>query len=265
MVKGGLHPLLQALLDRAADDGALEEDADLLVAAVGKSHGRADIDKLLRRRGGAKTAQIDVIDLKELARYTEPGDLEAPGDPQRQVQEYLRHRAEEQGLEQARKGCLQMTRRAYRLFRSKLPTRTFEQMQASRSGRHQGPVVGEGATETEAVRPYGLGDSVTHMDVPATFTNALPRAGPGLPVRPKAEGVVIHKTRNTPGRASAVPLDRGGPMRYDEQHVNAKRMGLALGGLVRGECPGDSLQLIERYTFARPRHVSEGGIVNSCG
>jgi uncharacterized protein with von Willebrand factor type A (vWA) domain len=54
-----------------------------------------------------------------------------------------------------------------------------------------------------------------------------------------------------------VLLDMGGPVRYDEQHVNVKRMGLALGGQVRGECPGDSLQLIERYTFARPRHASE--------
>ena len=136
------------------------------------------------------------------------------------MQEHLRHLAEEQGLEQARKGGLQMTPCAYRLFQSKLLTRTFEQMQVSRSGRHQGPVVGEGATETETVRPYEFGDSVTHMDVPATFTNALPRAGPGLPVRPKTEDIVIHKTRNTPGCASAVLLDRGDSMRYHEQYVN---------------------------------------------
>jgi uncharacterized protein with von Willebrand factor type A (vWA) domain len=54
-----------------------------------------------------------------------------------------------------------------------------------------------------------------------------------------------------------VLLDRGGLTRYDEHYVNVKRMRLAMGGLVRGECPGDSLQFVERYTFARPRHASE--------
>jgi uncharacterized protein with von Willebrand factor type A (vWA) domain len=216
------------------------------------------IDKLLKQlEEAAKTAQIGIIDLEELARYTEPGDLEALSDLQRQVQEYLRHLAEEQGLEQARKGGFQMTPRAYRLFQSKLLTRIFEQMQASRSGRHQGSVVGEGATEMQQTRPYEFGDSVTHMDIPASFTNALLRSGPGLPVRLKTDDIVIHRTRNTPKCASAVLLDMSGSMRYDEQYVNVKRMGLALDGLIRSEYPGDFLQFIEMYTFAKPRHVSE--------
>jgi uncharacterized protein with von Willebrand factor type A (vWA) domain len=209
--------------------------------ALAIKEGLETIYKLLRQlEEAAKTAQIGITDLEELARYTESGDAGALGDLQRQVQEYLRHLAEEQGLEQARKGGFQVTPRAYRLFQSKLLTRIFEQMQASRSSRHQGPVVGEGATEMQAVRPYEFGDSVTHMDIPATFTNALPRAGPGLLVRLKTEGIVTHRTRNTPGCASAVLLDMGGSMRYDEQYVNDKRMGLALGGLVRGECPATS-------------------------
>src|SRR5262249_34963813 len=38
---------------------------------------------------------------------------------------------------------------------------------------------------------------------------------------------------------------------------NVKRMGLALDGLIRSEYPGDFLQFVELYTFAKPRHVSE--------
>jgi len=34
-------------------------------------------------------------------------------------------------------------------------------------------------------------------------------------------------------------------------------MGIALDGLIRQEYPGDFLQLIEMYTFAKPRHISE--------
>jgi uncharacterized protein with von Willebrand factor type A (vWA) domain len=216
------------------------------------------IDRLLKQLEEAmKTAQIGVIDLEELAQFAEPGDLEQLSALQQQIQDYLRELAEQQGLEQARQGGFQMTPRAYRLFQSKLLTRIFEQLQASRSGRHQGPVVGEGATEMQQTKAYEFGDSVTHMDIPSSFTNALLRCGPGLPMRLKPGDIVIHKTRNNPKCASVVLLDMSGSMRYDGQYVNVKRMGLALDGLIRSEYPGDFLQFIEMYTFAKPRHVSE--------
>jgi uncharacterized protein with von Willebrand factor type A (vWA) domain len=216
------------------------------------------IDRLLKQLEEAmKTAQIGIIDLEELMKFAEPGDVRQLGELQRQIQEYLRQMAEQQGLEQAERGGFQMTPRAYRLFQSKLLTKIFEQIQASRSGRHQGPVVGEGATELQQTKSYEFGDSVAHLDVPASFTNALLRDGPGLPVRLRADDLVIHKTRNNPKCASVVLLDMSGSMRYGGQYVNVKRMGLALDGLIRTEYPGDYLRFIEMYTFARPRHISE--------
>ena len=216
------------------------------------------IDRLLKQLEEAKkTAQIGLIDMEELAQFAEPGDLEQLSALQQQIQDYLREMAEQQGLEQANKGGFQMTPRAYRLFQSKLLTRIFEQMQASRSGRHQGQVVGEGATELQQTKDYEFGDSVTNMDIPSSFTNALLRGGPGLPVRLKPEDIVIHKTRNNPKCASVVLLDMSGSMRYDGQYINVKRMGLALDGLIRSEYPGDFLRFIEMYTFAKPRHITE--------
>src|SRR5207302_4524965 len=102
-----------------------------------------------------------------------------------------------------------------------------------------------------------FGDSVTHMDIPQSMINAMLRGGPGLPVRLKPEDIEIHKTRNNPKCATAVLLDMSGSMRYDAQYVNVKRMGLALDGLIRKEYPGDFLQFVEIYTFAKPRHISE--------
>ena len=216
------------------------------------------IDKLLKQlEEAAKTAQIGIIDMEELAKFAEPGQMDQLDALQRQIQEYLRQIAEQQGLEEGKRGGFQMTPRAYRLFQSKLLTRIFEQLQESRSGRHQGPIVGEGATEMQKTRPYEFGDSVTHMDIPASFTNALLRNGPGLPIRLKTDDIVIHETRNNPKCATAVLLDMSGSMRYDGQYVNVKRMGLALDGLIRTEYPGDFLQFIEMYTFAKPRHISE--------
>jgi len=215
------------------------------------------IDKLLQQLEEAmKNAQIGIIDLEELAQFAEPGDIEQLGELQRQIQEYLRQMAEQQGIEQSRQG-FQMSPKAMRLFQSKLLEQIFEQLQASRSGRHSGPIVGEGAVEMQQTKPYEFGDSVTHMDIPASFVNALIRNGPGLPVRMKADDIVIHKTRNNPKCGSVVLLDMSGSMRYDGQYINVKRMGLALDGLIRTQYPGDFLQFIEMYTFAKPRHISE--------
>jgi uncharacterized protein with von Willebrand factor type A (vWA) domain len=216
------------------------------------------IDRLLKQMEEAmKTAQIGVIDLEELAQFAEPGDLEQLRQLQEQVQEYLRAMAEQQGLEPGKNGGYQLTPKAYRLFQSRLLSEIFNELQASRSGRHQGPIIGEGAIEMQQTKAYEFGDSVTHMDIPGSMINAMLRDGPGLPVRLKPEDIEIHRTRNNPKCATAVLLDMSGSMRYDAQYVNVKRMGLALEGLIRTEYPGDFLQFVEMYTFAKPRHVSE--------
>jgi len=215
------------------------------------------IDKLLKQLEEAmKNAQIGVIDMEELPQFVEPGDLEQLSALQQQINDYLREMAERQGIEEGKAG-FQMTPKAFRLFQSRLLTSIFSEMQASRSGRHQGPIVGEGATEMQQTKPYEFGDSVANMDIPASMVNAMLRSGPGLPVRLKPEDIEIHKTRNNPKCATAVLLDMSGSMRYDAQYVNVKRMGLALDGLIKTEYPGDFLQFVEMYTFAKPRPIAE--------
>jgi uncharacterized protein with von Willebrand factor type A (vWA) domain len=73
----------------------------------------------------------------------------------------------------------------------------------------------------------------------------------------KQDDFEIHRTRNTPKCASVILLDMSGSMRYDGLYIDVKRMGLALEGLIRKEYPGDYLQFVELYSFAKPRHPSE--------
>jgi uncharacterized protein with von Willebrand factor type A (vWA) domain len=215
------------------------------------------IDRLLKQLEEAlQNGQIGVIDMDELSEFVEPGDLEQLNALQQQIQDYLREMAERQGLEPTKQG-FQLTPKAYRLFQSRLLTQIFDELQASRSGRHQGPIIGEGAIEIQQTKSYEFGDSVTHMDVPASMINAMLRDGPGLPVRLKPDDIEIHRTRNNPKCATAVLLDMSGSMRHGGEYVNVKRMGIALDGLIRQEYPGDFLQLIEMFTFAKPRHISE--------
>ena len=216
------------------------------------------IDRLLKQLEEAmQTAQIGVIDVEELAQFAEPGDLQQLDALQQQIQDYLRELAERQGLDQDERGYYQLSPKAYRLFQSRLLEAIYNELQPSRTGRHQGPVVGEGAVELQPTKAYEFGDSVTHMDIPGSLINAMVRGGPGLPIGLKAEDILIHRTRNTPKCATAVLLDMSGSMRYGGQYVDGKRMALALDGLIRKEFPGDFLQFIELYTFAKPRHFSE--------
>ncbi len=215
------------------------------------------IDELLEQlRKAAETAQIGVIDMAALAEFAEPGDLAKLADLERQIGAYLRSLAERQGLEANRDGY-RLTPRAQRLFQGKLLEWIFSQLEPSRTGRHQGSVVGEGAVETQRTRAYEFGDSITHMDIPATMINAMIRGGPGLPIRMRAEDIQIHQTRNTPKCATCVLMDMSGSMRFGGQYIHVKRMGLALEGLIRREYPGDYLQFFEVYSFAKPRHVGQ--------
>jgi len=216
------------------------------------------IEKLLKQIEEAKkTAQLAIIDLEELEKYAEPGDIEGLKALQQQIEDYIREQAEQQGLEGDGSGNYRLTPKAMRLFQSKVLTRIFSQLQASRSGRHPDAVTGEGAVESPKTKQYEFGDSVSQMDIPASMVNALLRSGPSLPVRMTPDDIVIHKTKVNPKAATCVLLDMSGSMRYDGQYVNVKRMGLALDGLIRSEYPGDFLQFIEMFTFAKPRHISE--------
>lgn len=215
------------------------------------------IDRLLKQlEEAAKNAQLAFIDMDELAQFADQGELDELSKLQQQINEQIRHLAEQQGLEKSKSGY-QLTPQAYKLFQSKLLERIFSQLQASRSGRHHGPIVGEGAVELQTTKDYEFGDSLTNMDIPASLVNAMLRDGPAVPVRMRPDDIVIHRTRNSPKCATSVLLDMSGSMRYGGLYINVKRMALALDGLIRREYPGDFLQFIEMFSIARPRHVSE--------
>jgi len=225
------------------------------------------IDDLLKQlREARKTAQIGVIDMEALAEFAEPGDLNQLSALQQQIQDYLREMASQQGLEHTAEGY-KLGPHAMRLFQSRLLTEIFSDLQEARSGRHTGPIIGEGAVELQRTKTYEFGDSVTHMDVPQSIINALIRertventdvddSSPKR-VRIVPDDIDIHHTRNNPKCASVVILDMSGSMRHGGQYINCKRMALALDGLIRREYPGDYLQFIEMYTFAKARHISE--------
>lgn len=215
------------------------------------------IDRLLEQlEEAAKNARLAVIDLDALRRFVEEEDVQRLKGLMQQIEDLIRELAEQQGLEQTKSGY-QLTPKAYRLFQGRLLERIFSQLQAAKSGRHTGPIVGEGNIELPQTKSYEFGDSLANIDIPSTMINALVRQGPGLPIRIKTEDIEIHKTRNAPKCATVVLLDMSGSMRYGGLYIDVKRMALALDGLIRKEYPGDYLDFVELYTFARRVHPSE--------
>ncbi len=219
------------------------------------------IDELLRQlEEAAKSAQLAIIDMEMLSEFAQPEEMESLEEMQRQVENLIREQAERQGLESDRQGGFRLTPQAYKIFQGRLLSRIFSELQASRSGRHQGDVVGEGAVELQQTKPYEFGDSVANIDITQSVINAMLRSDPGESIRLSGRDIVVHKTRNHPKCATCVIMDMSGSMRYDGQYINVKRMALALQGLINSEYPGDFLRFIEMYTFAKLR--SPGEIVN---
>ena len=110
------------------------------------------IEELLKQLQEAlETADIAVIDMEALAEFAEPGDMAQLGALEQQIQDYLQELAQRQGLEHDGSGY-KLTPQAYRLFQGKLLERIFSHLDAARTGRHQGPITGEGAVETQRTK-----------------------------------------------------------------------------------------------------------------
>lgn len=218
------------------------------------------IDELLKQlEEAAKTAQIGIIDMEMLSEFAEPSDMQGLEEMRQQVENLLREQAARQGLERDPDGSggFRLTPQAYRIFQGRLLERIFSELAPSKTGRHQGDVVGEGAVELQQTKPYEFGDSVANIDLPQTIINSLLRQGDERPIRLHSDDIEVHKTRNHPKCATCVIMDMSGSMRYDGQYINVKRMALALQGLIQSEYPGDFLRFIEMYTFAKLRAPGE--------
>lgn len=261
-----------------ADHAFTGREALDVPAALAVKEELETIDRLLDQlREALKNAKIAKVDLDALRRFVDDADVDQLRDFGRRIAEHIREQAELQGLERSEAGY-RMTPRALRVFQGKLLREVFASLEASRSGRHRGPIVGEGAVELPKTRPYAFGDSAAHLDVAGTMVNVAvgkatkrrsDEATEGLPgsepsVAPSLRHFVaspsdlsIHETRNTPKAATAVIMDMSGSMRYAGQYIACKKMALALDGLIRAEYPGDHLSLIEMYSFAKLRRVAE--------
>lgn len=217
------------------------------------------IDELLKQlEEASKTAQIGIIDMDSLGEFASTEDMGSLEALREQIENIVRELAERQGLDRnASTGAFRLTPQAYKVFQGKLLDRIFSNLQASRSGRHGGRIIGEGSVELPQTKPYEFGDSLANMDTTQTVINAMLRDPTSKSIQLKSGDIEVHRTRNSPKCATVVIMDMSGSMRHDGQYINVKRMALALQGLITREYPGDFLRFVEMYTFAKLRPPGE--------
>jgi uncharacterized protein with von Willebrand factor type A (vWA) domain len=211
------------------------------------------IDRLLEQLKEARqNARLAIIDMEELSEYLDTSEMENLNQLREQIEDYLREEARRQGLDQAGKAYT-LSPHSYRLFQRRLLQEIFSELDAARSGRHTGDIVGEGPIETHRTKAYEFGDPVASIDFTQSIANAASRWGatPAGDRSVRLDDVEIHRTRNSPRCATAVLMDMSGSMRHGQQYVHCKRMALALDGLIRSEYPGDFLAFFEMFTLAR--------------
>ncbi|MBC01694.1 MAG: hypothetical protein CMJ34_00110 [Phycisphaerae bacterium] len=217
------------------------------------------IDRLLEQlREAMKNAKPAIVDLEELRDFVEEADLEGFEEARRRAEELLEQLAEQEGLVRDEEGWT-MGPSALRRYQSTLLASVFGSMQGGRHGRHDPVERSDGAIELPATRPWCFGDPASSLDLPASVVNAVIR-DPQAPTALRPEDMMVHRTRSTTKCATVVILDMSGSMRWGGQYVAAKKMALALEGLVRREYPGDRLHFIEMYSVARI--VPRGGVVD---
>lgn len=161
-------------------------------------------------------------------------------------------------------------------------------------GKHETQHKGAGQVRHEDSKPYEYGDPVANLNLHETLKNAFLRQeraegqgtsgsqsegqgtlfppsyeggargglkGPGPRLRVTEEDFVVYETEYQTSCATVLLIDMSGSMARYGKYYHAKKVALALLGLVRGRFPEDSFECLGFYTYATP--LNERALIRS--
>src|SRR5438874_7924285 len=170
-------------------------------------------------------------------------------------------------LEKDEKGRLSIAPRGVRRIEDKALNELFLINQKGNLGKHETDFKGAGQVRHEDSKPYEFGDPVANLNLHETLKNAFIRQSaqpesqrkPGIHV--EEDDFVVYETEYQTSCATVLLLDMSGSMARYGKFYHAKKVALALQGLIRGRYSEDSLQLIGFYTYASP--LTERGLLRA--
>ena len=181
-------------------------------------------------------------------------------------------------LDRDGKGRLRLTPKAVGRMQKKALQEVFSHLRSGQREGHERITPGLGGERIEGTKPYQYGDPVSELDLHQTLHNALARHGlppsklppAGTPqdvrrqtgagaagadanpwrIRFDERDFELHLHEGTTSCSTVVLLDMSGSMMRYGRFMAAKKVALAMQGLVRGRFPLDSIDFVGFYSGA---------------
>jgi uncharacterized protein with von Willebrand factor type A (vWA) domain len=204
------------------------------------------MDKLeLQLKDSQYNRSLDTVDeqlLKELV-----------GDEAAEELEMLRNIAktlEDAGYIRLKGNKYELTPRGMRKIGQKALEDIFAQLRRDGIGGHSLNVRGTGGERIDETKPYEFGDDF-QIHLQKTIMNSLYRESGTLPIRLSTEDFEIYRTEELTRSATVLMLDLSLSMPMRGNFEAAKRVVVALDGLIRSQYPKDSLHIVGFSSYAR--------------
>ena len=160
-------------------------------------------------------------------------------------------------LEKDEKGRLTVAPKGIKRVQDKALTELFQITRKDTLGKHETDFKGAGQVRHEDSKPYEFGDPVANLNLHETLKNTFHRQmreenAERSALHVKEEDFVVYETEYATSCATVLLLDMSGSMARYGKFYHAKKVALALQGLVRGRYAEDTLRIVGFYTYASP-------------
>ncbi len=192
--------------------------------------------------------------------------MENPQDDS--ISEMLEEMLKDGMMDKDAKGKLRLTPKALGKMQSKALMEVFKNLkQGSREG-HEKQTAGAGGERTDGTKTYQFGDPISELDLHATLRNAMtrnvnrdsgfvvreketdPRTTPAPLINFSERDFEIHLHEGQTTCSTVVLIDMSGSMMRYGRFLSAKKVALAMLGLVRSRFPQDTIDFVGFYSGA---------------
>ena len=150
---------------------------------------------------------------------------------------------EDSGLVENNDGKLELTPRAIRRIANQALSDLFAKLAKGAVGRHELAESGSGHEREYTTKPYEWGDPF-NLHIERTIRNAITRQGGGTPVRLTPEDFEVERTEHQVQSSTVLMLDMSLSMPMRDNFLPAKKVAMALYGLISSQYPRDYLGVV---------------------
>lgn len=172
--------------------------------------------------------------------------------------ELLEQLLQEGMLDKDGKGKLRLTPKAVGRMQQRALLEVFANLRDGQREGHEKVTPGLGGERIEGTKPYQFGDPVSELDLHQTLHNALVRTATKPRSDEATKGKIqfserdfeLHLHEGVTSCSTVVLLDMSGSMMRYGRFLAAKKVALAMQGLIRSKFPQDSIDFVGFYSGA---------------